>query len=621
MKYCFFLSFLFFINFASAEQTIESFEAEYQRLSVSTRLLESATLLPELREYISNQRYNENKAKALILTSKIYLQYDAYLEAIQALDKATKLVSENYPVLKAKVELAKAKIDFSLNRYHLAIETIDNNLSLLKQDNMESYANAVILKGRALFMLGSFHKSVTAFQEVKSNFSNQSKSYTLASVYIAQTALKQGQIALAKQSLNDIRDIGFNTLVEEEKLELRVINLQLAMQEGQFSKVITQARQLLKHTLDTRFLSVQINLQDILAKSYLQIGDYKAAFTYMQRHNLTLGALSAKKRANKLLKLETFNNLEKQKQRVRFLEKEAELAKIQMDKQRILQNQIKREQQLKFRKWAAVSVLTSLLSVILYYLWHRRRVTKELKLQVRERTKELELKTQMLEKLSHTDSLTGLYNRHYLNSIIGKEVASVKRNFFQKPHATNSLAVALIDIDHFKKINDTYGHSIGDKVLEHFSTILKNNVRETDYLIRWGGEEFLLILRDCDMTLASKIVDNIRRKVTQNALYLSSNEKVNISISIGLAPYPFVSSEPSAFDWEDVIEIADFALYTAKYNQRNAWVAITEHSISLTPSQTLLSIAEAIEDKQLMVTSNIEKELSFSKPPRMEPSL
>lgn len=161
-----------------------------------------------------------------------------------------------------------------------------------------------------------------------------------------------------------------------------------------------------------------------------------------------------------------------------------------------------------------------------------------------------------LEKLSLTDSLTSLYNRLYLDNNYEREIQRANRY-------KNELSIILIDIDLFKNINDTYGHEVGDTILIQMSNILKKNIRKTDILGRWGGEEFLIICPETNIENAKKIACNIRKIIEKYNFTISNN----ITCSFGCATYIEKNIK------EDTFKRADINLYKAKIEGRNKVIA------------------------------------------------
>ena len=169
--------------------------------------------------------------------------------------------------------------------------------------------------------------------------------------------------------------------------------------------------------------------------------------------------------------------------------------------------------------------------------------------------RKLKILNKKLKKLYLTDKLTGLYNRFKID----KELSSQKDNIDRKD--SYSCGLILIDIDYFKSINDTLGHLVGDCILKDISMLLKNNLRKTDIIGRWGGEEFLIILPFTSKDIAKKVAENLRVLIGENNFSYKMNRK--ITISIGVTEF---SKSKSV---EDTLLLVDNLLYKAKENGRN----------------------------------------------------
>ena len=164
-----------------------------------------------------------------------------------------------------------------------------------------------------------------------------------------------------------------------------------------------------------------------------------------------------------------------------------------------------------------------------------------------------------LEYLANTDSLTNIFNRRNFYSL-----SELEFNLARKYNHTFTLM--MIDIDHFKKINDTYGHDAGDEVLKHLSQLIKDNVRHQDIFARHGGEEFTLLLRQTNAASGMKIAEKIRNSVEQMTI-ITKSDSINITISIGIVEF---SKDYTEFD--TLVQLADEALYEAKNMGRNCIV-------------------------------------------------
>ncbi len=162
----------------------------------------------------------------------------------------------------------------------------------------------------------------------------------------------------------------------------------------------------------------------------------------------------------------------------------------------------------------------------------------------------------MLREQSLRDQLTGLYNRRFLDETIDKIAAQIKRR-------GTTLGILMVDIDYFKEVNDTYGHDMGDKVLKEIAKVLVKSVREADLVIRFGGEEFLVLLMDVQSGKSVEIAEKIRKAVESHTIE-SFGVVLRKTVSIGVSEFP----EDSEKIWQ-CIKYADVALYKAKEMGRN----------------------------------------------------
>jgi len=186
----------------------------------------------------------------------------------------------------------------------------------------------------------------------------------------------------------------------------------------------------------------------------------------------------------------------------------------------------------------------------------------ELEKKIELRTKEL-LETQIkLQEQAYRDPLTNLYNRRHFDEINGSLFSMSKRG-------NNPLAVLMIDIDCFKSVNDTFGHHIGDIVIKSLSNILMNTIRQSDIAIRYGGEEFLLLLTNTNKSNAHVVAEKIRRHAENTTVKIEKHSDLQFTISLGLAVIKVEDEDITA-----AIEEADKALYMAKESGKNKVVSI-----------------------------------------------
>lgn len=200
-----------------------------------------------------------------------------------------------------------------------------------------------------------------------------------------------------------------------------------------------------------------------------------------------------------------------------------------------------------------------------------------------------------LEEASLSDPLTGLRNRRFLLQHLDADTSiSLRRHEdalrqlpYQAPEEAD-LVFFMVDIDHFKAVNDQHGHAAGDQVLVQMCERLREVSRESDYLVRWGGEEFLMVARLSNRHEAGLIAERIRAAVDSQPFVLEQGLSLHKTCSVGFAAYPFFSGEPSRLSWAEVVELADQGLYRAKRAGRNRWVGLAASETPALPPDSEL---------------------------------
>jgi diguanylate cyclase (GGDEF)-like protein len=211
-----------------------------------------------------------------------------------------------------------------------------------------------------------------------------------------------------------------------------------------------------------------------------------------------------------------------------------------------------------------VTLATMFLMAFLLFIQHRR-LNREL------------LRTNVvLQEASLTDPLTGLRNRRYVSATIEGDVSQSLRAYDdQHDHHIRDLVFYLIDADNFKDVNDRHGHDVGDKVLVEMSRRLSTSIRHSDVLVRWGGEEFLIVSRYTDRGEAELLARRILSAVADAPFALGASGKaIERTCSVGWAAFPWFPSNPRAVSYEEVLTLADRALNQAKQLGKNRAVGM-----------------------------------------------
>ncbi|NNG41928.1 GGDEF domain-containing protein [Pseudoalteromonas sp. NEC-BIFX-2020_002] len=616
-KTCLFcLCFIFIIHtgvlFGSTDaEDKEQLDFYYAKLKADVSIdntLHVMTYLARLRQLSISQNAKEIEIESYFLEAMIKRRYGAYGDGVKLNHYALKLAksagNEEYT---AWAYLHLAHLELELERFTLALDYIQYPIDFYKNNNANYAALMFLWQSKIYLRMGSYYQALQANSEALKVVTSSMNIYSELAINQAEILLKLGNIEAAKLALSlvDLKKLGGSKARIKLHYYLALANSHL--QTGGLNQAIEIALAQLENPINLRFLEEQARLQYLIAIAYRQQSDYKLAYKYLKRYALSKDALSLQRRNNKVLQLESHYKFDLQNQELKLLGKDNILKEQRLDQQQ----QAFTNHRLQQQRWVLGAVLLFSIVGFVYWRWQNQRYLVVLKQRVAERTQELAKSNERLKAMSFTDSLTDLHNRHYFFSVINELLV----DFNSLPDNTElqRLVFALIDIDKFKNINDSFGHSVGDQVLEQFSHLLKQQVRSDDLLIRWGGEEFLLVMKNTSYDEAAHTVEKIRAEIADHLFTLNNGESLHATCSIGFASYPLLDTKPQLFSWEQIIELADGGLYLAKENQRNAWVGIkASDSTSHQQSEDVVKNYRVyLEQRTLHVTTNIERTLKY----------
>jgi diguanylate cyclase (GGDEF)-like protein len=297
-------------------------------------------------------------------------------------------------------------------------------------------------------------------------------------------------------------------------------------------------------------------------------GDYRGAVDAYNRERKLSGEIFDEQRQKALMELQQKYEAEKKQRRIDALRQENRATRAELDNRRLQQ-----------RIWWLLAIVFALASVVVGLLYRK----------VRRANAELEEKNQQLKRQSALDPLTLLYNRRHFQEFMGR-AGNERRTAGDGTVG----ALFLLDVDRFKDINDTLGHAAGDAVLKTVAHNLREALRDTDMIVRWGGEEFLAfvpaVARDGLDEVALRILHGISSHAAEHR-----GTVVPVSVSVGFAPFPLALGD-TTLTWEQVVNLADMALYRAKARGRNCACGVLGFPDHAPAPATLETIERDLEE-------------------------
>jgi diguanylate cyclase (GGDEF)-like protein len=280
-------------------------------------------------------------------------------------------------------------------------------------------------------------------------------------------------------------------------------------------------------------------------------GDLAGALAAYHRERALSDELFERRRQTAVLELQARFEADRRQRQIAQLRQDNQLKSTEIDNRRLQQ-----------RVWWLLALVFALATVVVGLLYRK----------VRQAYAQLEEKNHELAEQSVRDPLTGLYNRrHFQNAMQGD--GTVRGNGDAGGDDTLVGAIFLLDVDHFKQINDAHGHGAGDAVLREVAAALRDILRETDMIVRWGGEEFLAYLPAVPRSRLDEVALRLLAGIPQRAVTVQG-ETLSAHVSIGYAPFPLAPHID--LSWERVVNIVDMALYLAKGHGRNRAYGVGE---------------------------------------------
>lgn len=396
-----------------------------------------------------------------------------------------------------------------------------------------------------------------------------------ARTVVAKLAMEQGDYAKAQQLLDDVIERALQHSYKSLLVDAYKMAAELALKKADDVAALQYIEAGIELTKQTHERADEAQLQQMRVDAYIRQDSVRDALNALLQQKQLQDTIFNSKRAASIAAIQAQTEYTRQQHQIELLQNEQALQQARLAQDRLTRN-----------FWFFGLIAAFILIISLYRRYIQLQQNRRLALEVSARTQELEQKNaelsqayQQLEVISLTDKLTGLYNRHFLESHIDTELEQVRRlqqdwqNGKTSQPEPAELAVFLIDLDHFKALNDNYGHHAGDEVLQQFKLKMQQVFRQSDYLVRWGGEEFVVVVRHISRVEVSLLARRFVEAVQQTPFNLTGFRPVHISCSLGYVCYPLPLG-PYQQHWHNLLKLADLCLYAAKYSGRNGWVGL-----------------------------------------------
>jgi diguanylate cyclase (GGDEF)-like protein len=492
-----------------------------------------------------------SEVTALSETGLAYLMVDEYQKAFEYVENARQLAEENKDNTGLSLALNNLGILYgrlgdskkALDYFNGALELRTN---LKSKSGIASTLNSVgdIFRdrGESEKALEVSKQSLQLWQET-----GDKAGEAIGLKNVGDAYLNLGELNLAEENLTEALHLN-EQLQNKNGIVWNLLSLStLKYKRGKYVEAEELATKALNQATALPGKEMLRQAYQVLAAAQEGAGDYSGSVSSHKKFKEINDSISTDERARRLALLDDSYDLQKRNFEIYKLKKDQAIMDLKLEKQ-------------DFRQKAFLGM--GILLAILGFVIHRKRVEA----------------AHITEKLSFSDTLTGLPNRRFVTMTIHHDVANSLRKHQDAARTGTSaqyadLIFSVVNLDDFKKIRDQHGRAEADEFLKQIGHLLQGGCRATDTIVRWSEEEFLIISRFCNREAASLIAERFR-KLIASAPFMIGEELLHCTCSIGFAAYPFVSSNPDSFDWEQVIAFASRSLDASKRTGRDAWVGL-----------------------------------------------
>jgi diguanylate cyclase (GGDEF)-like protein len=473
----------------------------------------------------------------------LYDQMREYDKGFEALDEAKRAAEQMHsPARLASLASAEYALSIDSHQMQRALKAELWALELRRKlDAKASIGTTLVNLSDCYLKLHDYHNALSYAQQALDH------SRLLNDESLAATArLNMGQVYLAMGNLAD----------GKKNIEAGMAWFEKAGRKPELQAVLVEYGSALEHA-----------------------GDLAGALAAYHRERKLSDELFEKRRQKAMMELQEKYEADKKQRQITLLRQENQVKSTELDNRRLQQ-----------RVWWLLALVFALASGIVGLLYRK----------VRHANAQLEEKNQELKQQSARDPLTALYNRRHFQEFMRGHEPAERRVSGDADGDDMVSAMYLLDVDHFKHINDTYGHGAGDAVLREIADALRDILRETDMIVRWGGEEFLAFLPAVPRASLDEVARRLLTGIPARTIDYHGTT-LSVQVSIGFAPFPLAPGA-GMVSWERAVNIVDMALYLAKGHGRNRAYGVRSVSAGASMDQIEQDIEQAWRDGKVDLT-------------------
>jgi diguanylate cyclase (GGDEF)-like protein len=550
----------------------------------------------------------EGVSKQQLEIGKVLHHLGRYEPALAALHEALSTNSVNNKIMNSRTYAEIADIYAQLGEYPKALDYFNEALQFISPSEhsiqhakiKHSLAKLYLLMGDLAMASEQIQPVIDIYLTLGATRDYNAALTTQGRIIVAQGNVKEG-LSLLQQALDSAQKNGFNGLLTQIHLALAHSyeisgDYNIALQHAQ--QGIEQAKGREEAALAAEFYAVKVAI-------YTKLEDYKSALEALGQKNRLDNRNLDELRSLAITRLQAEIEFERQTQALALLSKNRAIELAKAERKTLLNNM-----------FFGSLVAFLLFAFLLWSRFSQRQHNRYLKLEVKKRTQQLEQKNQelehaykTLEHVSLRDPLTGTYNRQYLENQLPGELQRAQYSRNNSCSTTEEpgtdLICFLLDIDDFKKINDNYGHLAGDKVLVQFTQVLRDVFRPSDMLIRWGGEEFLVVCRNINRQESTILAERTRQAIAEHSFIIANEQHISITCSIGFCAIPVLLQGPKDIEWPQTFSMIDFCLYAAKLSGKNCWVGILQDLSHIPENRHATPLEEHFKLPPLQVVTSL----------------